>query len=150
MNANESRDRWLVLLLRAVGVLTLAAFGAAVMPEKWMIEIAEELGFEPFPKSPLTFYLARNLSLLYGFVGAGMIVLTTDLPRYRPLIRYLAFGTMAFGLSQLIVDAQSALPLSWTLSEGCSTFAGGVFVFWVDAWAGQRSESDVGDQTTNA
>jgi hypothetical protein len=140
--ANTSRrgapsihERRLVLLLRAVGAITLLAFAAAVMPEKWMIETAEALGFEPFPNSPLTFYLARNLSLLYGFVGLGLLVVTSDFDRYRPLVRYLAWGTMAFGVLQLVVDAQSSLPAWWTLGESTSTFLGGLLIGWLNRTA---------------
>ena len=128
----SARERTLVLLLRAIGSITLLAFAAAVMPEKWIIETAEALGFEPFPYSPLTFYLARNLSLLYGFVGAGMLVVTMDFDRYRPLVRYLARGTMAFGTLQLVVDAQSSLPAWWTLGESMSTLLGGLLIGWLD------------------
>jgi hypothetical protein len=121
-----------VLLLRVVGGITLLAFAAAVMPERWMIETAEALGFDPFPQSPLTFYLARNLSLLYGFVGIGLLVLTMDFARYRQLIRYLGWGTMGFGILQLIVDSQSSLPLWWTVGESTSTFLGGLLIEWLN------------------
>ncbi len=129
---NADADRWLILVLRVIGATTLLAFAAAVMPEKWIVETAEALGFDPFPHSPLTFYLARNLSLLYGFGGIGLLVITMDFARYRPLIPYLATGTMAFGVLQLIVDRQSALPFWWTLGEGLSTFSGGVAIWWLN------------------
>jgi hypothetical protein len=131
-DAASIHERRLVLMLRVVGGITLLAFAAAVMPEKWMIETAEALGFEPFPHSPLTFYLARNLSLLYGFVGVGLLVVTIDFDRYRPLVRYLAWGTMAFGVLQWVVDAQSSLPAWWTCGESASTFLGGLLIGWLD------------------
>ena len=138
-------DRWLLLYLRAVAAVTLLAFAAAVMPEKWMIETAEALGFEPFPYSPLTFYLARNLSLLYGFVGAGLLIITLDFERYRPLVPYLAIGTMTFGVLQLVVDAQAALPFWWTLGESSSTLLGGVLIWWLD----MRARANRASQSTN-
>ena len=110
-------EKRLLLFLRGVGYVTLLAFAAAVMPEKWMVEASEFLGFEPFPDSPLTFYLARNLSLLYGFVGAALLIVASDLDRYRPLVRYAAMGTLLFGLLQLVVDGQSSMPIWWTLGE---------------------------------
>lgn len=130
--AASIHERRLILFLRGVGVITLLAFAAAVMPQKWMIETAEALGFEPFPNSPLTFYLARNLSLLYGFVGVGLLVVTIDFDRYRPLVRYMAWGTMAFGVLQFVVDAQSSLPAWWTLGESTSTFLGGLLIGWLN------------------
>lgn len=125
-------DRLLLLFLRFVGGVSLLAFGAAVMPAQWIVQAAEELGFEPFPDSPLTFYLARNLSLLYGFVGAALLILASDLKRYRPLIRWAAIGTMAFGLLQLIVDSMAGLPVWWTLGEALSTLFGGILLFAID------------------
>lgn len=122
-------DRWVLLYLRVIGATSLLAFAAAVMPENWIVEIAQELGFDPFPHSPLTFYLARNLSLLYGFVGALLLVVSLDLERYRPLVWYIAVGTMLFGGLQLVVDSMSAMPGWWTYGEGLSTFVGGV-ILW--------------------
>ena len=127
----ETSPILLIVFLRLVGGVSLLAFAAAVMPEKWIVEISEFLGFDPFPYSPLTFYLARNLSLLYGFVGAALLVVSTDLKRYFPLIRYAAIGTIIFGVLQLIVDWQAGLPVWWTLGESLSTLFGGVLLFWI-------------------
>ena len=125
------RPTVLILFLRGVGGVSLLAFAAAVMPEAWMVQTAERLGFQPFPYSPLTFYLARNLSLLYGFVGAFLLAVSLDLPRYRELIRYAALGTILFGVLQLIVDTQAGLPAWWTWGESMSTLLGGVLLYWI-------------------
>lgn len=131
--AEPSRpDRGLLLFLRFIGGVTLLAFGAAVMPSQWIVEAAEWLGFDPFPDSPLTYYLARNLSLLYGFVGVSLLVIAADLDRYRPLVRVAWIGVLAFGTLQLIVDWMSGLPLWWTLGEGLSTVVGGFLLAWLD------------------
>ncbi len=115
-----------------IGYLSLLAFGAAVMPQKWIVEIAEELGFEPFPSAPITFYLARNLSLLYGFVGCTLLVISSDLVRYRPLVRKIAIGTVLFGILQWIVDAQSGMPIWWTAQESLFAIAGGTVIAILD------------------
>ncbi len=124
-------DNWLKWYLQFVGAVTLLAFAAAVMPEDWMIEIARLLGIDPFPRDPLTFYLARNLAVLYGFVGVGVLVLAANLDRYRDLVGLLAIGTVLFGVGQLIVNAQSDLPWWWTLGEGGSTIFGGALMRWL-------------------
>ena len=126
-------DRWLLLYLRVVGGITLLAFAAAVMPESWMIAIAGWLEVDPFPRDPLTFYLARNLSVLYGFVGVGVLVLASNLDHYRDLVGLLAIGTMLFGVCQWIVNAQAGLPWWWTLGEGGSTVVGGALMRWLYA-----------------
>ena len=125
-------DRYTVLFLRAVGGFTLLAFFAAVMPERWMIDIAAYLGFEPFPYSPLTFYLARNLSLFYGFVGALLITLSFDIERYRKLIRLIGVAIVTFGVLQWVVDTMAGMPTWWILNEAPFTIAGGLILLWLN------------------
>lgn len=125
-------DRWLKLFLRIIGIVTLLAFGAAVMPQRWIVEVAGFLGFEPFPFSPLTFYLARNLSLLYGFVGCLLLLIAADFERYRPLVGKIGLGTIVFGGLQGVVDIQSAMPMWWTAYESLSTIFGGIIIIVLD------------------
>lgn len=134
-------DRWVLIFLKFIGSIALLAFFAAVMPEKWIIEIAEELGFDPFPVSPLTFYLARHLSLLYGYTGAALWLVALDLDRYRPLVLWIAIGTITLGILQGISDSLSAMPTWWTLRESISTFMGGCVLLVLDRHALQSRQS---------
>ena len=151
LSASFKNRRHLRLFLQMVGYVTLLAFLAAVMPEQWIIEASKFLGFDPFPYSPLTFYLARHLSLLYGFVGIGLLIIAADLDQYGRLVRPLALGTIAFGILQLVIDLQSALPHWWTLGESCSTAMGGLIIAWLDRRAAKQMlgtdspDSDYGD-----
>lgn len=122
---------WLIWFLRLVGIVSQLAFVAAVMPESWIVEITEELRLEPFPETPLAFYLARHLSLLYGFVGIAFIVLSYQVHRYRELIGFLAWAVVAFGLLQGLIDFQSGLPIWWTAGESISTILGGLMLRWL-------------------
>jgi hypothetical protein len=131
--------KWLILFLRVVGTGTVTAFGAAIMPQQWIVEIAEELGFEPFPFSPLTFYLARNLSLLYGFAGCALLVIAANLDRYRPLVAKVALGSIAFGVLQYVVDVQSGMPMWWTSYESLSSIVGGFVILFLDRKTHQSS-----------
>ncbi|WP_404306687.1 hypothetical protein [Neorhodopirellula lusitana] len=133
---------YIQIFLRVVGYVSLLAFAAAIMPEKWMVEIGAELGMEPFPDHPLTFYLARNLSLLYGFVGVVLLLVASDLVRYRPLVRWIAGGTIVFGVFQGIVDSMASMPGWWTYGESCSTLSGGLLLWWLDTRAGQAGRRD--------
>lgn len=128
----ETPKQQLILLLRLIALVTFLAFGAAVMPEKWIREASEFLGFDPFPQSPLTYYLARHLSVLYGFVGVLLWIAANDFERYQPLVRRLAVLTIAFGVLQALVDAMSSLPWWWTLTESTSTVLGGILLWWME------------------
>ncbi|TWT50622.1 hypothetical protein Pla22_33650 [Rubripirellula amarantea] len=122
----------LKLAIRGVAVAAFFAFGAAIMPEKWMVETSEFLGFDPFPDSPLTFYLARHLSLMYGFVGVLLWIAASDFERYRPLIRHLARLTIIFGVMQGVIDAMAGLPAWWSIGESGSTVLGGCLLVWME------------------
>jgi hypothetical protein len=124
--------RWLTLVLKVVGAVTMTAFAAAVMPQAWIISLAMWLGFDPFPSAPLTFYLARNLSLMYGFIGMLVLWIATHIDQYRSLVRPFAYATILFGISQAIVDAQAAMPFWWTAFESVSTIFGGMMIAWLD------------------
>ncbi|MCA9135232.1 MAG: hypothetical protein KDB00_00700 [Planctomycetales bacterium] len=122
---------WLVWFLRLVGIVSQLAFVAAVMPESWIVKITDELHLQPFPETPLAFYLARHLSLLYGFVGIGLIVVSYQINRFRDLVGHLAIGVVAFGLMQALIDFQSGLPVWWTAGESISTIIGGFIMLWL-------------------
>jgi len=132
MTGNPKRPiAWLIWFLRFVGILSQLAFVAAVMPESWIIEITDELKLEPFPQTPLAFYLARHLSLLYGFVGIALIILSYQITRYRELVGYLAIGIIVFGALQGLIDFQSGMPISWTAGEAATTVIGGFLTLWL-------------------
>ncbi len=126
----ERDDRPLRWFLMAVGVFSLTAFGAAVMPADWMVQISASIGLE-MPPARLPIYLARHLSLLYGCVAVALILIAGDLPRYRPLLPWLAGGTVAFGIGQAIIDIQSGMPWWWTAGESASTVVGGLLIAWL-------------------
>ena len=125
-------DRRVAWVLRLIGMSALLAFGASIMPNNWIVEASEYLGFDPFPDSPLTYYLARNLSLMYGFTGVLLLIVANDLPRYRPIVRFIWAGTVAFAVLQWVVDSMAELPSWWVYGESMSTLAGGLLIAWLD------------------
>lgn len=128
----------------------MTAFVAAVMPQAWIVNIASWLGFDPFPSAPLTFYLARNLSLMYGFIGMLVWWIATHLQQYRSLVRPFAYATILFGVSQAIVDAQSAMPFWWTSLESVSTVLGGIMLALLDRFTVNETSSTGKPETAEA
>lgn len=108
----------LQLLLRGLGALDLLAFGAMLMPEEWMAAAHAWLGMGDLPRAAVVDYLARSASLMYAQHGAVFLFISTDVRRYRPLIRCLAFIAILSGGLMLAIDLSAGIPLFWTLIEG--------------------------------
>lgn len=129
----------LVLLLRLGGVLLCSAFFAMFLPDAWMATIHQRLGLGEYPAAPLTSYLTRSVSALYAFHGGLLLALSTDVRRFRPLLRFLAWGTLGLGMAQTGIDLHAQMPLWWSLMEGPWVIGiGGVLVWLVGRIPAER------------
>lgn len=111
-------ERGLRLWLRVVAVILLPALACAVMPEAWMARTHADLGLGSWPGEPLTVYLARSVSLLYGFFGLTALFVSFDVRRYRPLVEFLSLVGIAFGPCVLAIATTAGMPAAWAWSEG--------------------------------
>jgi hypothetical protein len=121
-------DRLLPLLLRVFGTSSLLATIFVAAPHAWMRDIHVALGLGAFPDTPVVWYLARSTSALYAVLGGLFWVVSFDLVRYRPVVRYLAGVLSLFGVALGIIDWAEGLPLFWTLWEGPVVLAFGLTV----------------------
>ena len=108
----------LVSLLRLAGVVTFSAFFAMFLPVDWMASTHERLGLGVFPRSPLVDYLTRSVAALYGFHGCLLLIISTDVGKYRALVWYAAAMNVLFGIMVFAIDLHAGMPLLWTLGEG--------------------------------
>lgn len=124
-----SSDRRLTWLLRAIGVLDVLSFAAVVMPQSLMVTIHSHLGIGELPLEPIVGYLARTASMFYGFSGVLLLFLSTDVARFRDVIRFVAVCGMAAGVIVICVDLVEGLPFWWTALEGpcCGVLAASVW-----------------------
>jgi hypothetical protein len=122
-------DKVLTILLRLLGVTALLALVPAVMPFSWMAATHRWLGLGEMPTTPVVEYLARSLSAFYAFLGALCLVLTTDLERNRPLVRFLGAAFALMSLVLLAVDLAAGMPWWWTASEGPRGVVFGALLF---------------------
>ncbi len=131
MNNRPQAARVLRWSLRSFGSVDLLAMAAAAMPDEWLRTGHALCGLGEFPEGPLPVYLARSASMLYAFHGAVLWCLSMDVRRYRPVIRFIAAGTVLFGAVLVLVDLSSGIPLWWTLMEGPVFAATGLWaLFW--------------------
>ena len=114
------RPQLLQLTLRVGGAVIVAAFAATLLPLDWMAATHEWLGLGTFPRAPLTEYLIRSISLLYGFHGILMLIVSKDPVRFRPIVSYLVIMDIAFGLAIIAIDVHVGMPWWWTAGESGS------------------------------
>ena len=125
------QERLLIFLLRFQAILLLLAFGAVFLPTRWMAAAHEWLGLGPFPQAPLTEYLTRSTSLLYGIHGGLLLVLAGDVRRYRAPLKYLIIMGVVFGFTMTVIDVRAPVPLYWTLGEGPMILVFSVFLLYL-------------------
>jgi hypothetical protein len=124
-------ERAIVFLLRLGGVLTCLAFPAALLPVEWMASIHETLGLGPFPRAPIVEYMARSLSLLYGFHGVFLLLVSADPRRYRTFVLFTGWMDVVGGCALTAVDLHAGMPLLWWLTEGPPLVGFGVVLLWL-------------------
>ena len=118
----------LVALLRLSGVVLVLAFLAICLPVEWMAGTHQRLGMGEFPRAPVVDYLARSVAALYGFHGVLVLIVSTDPPRYRTIVWYLAVMDVLFGLIMFAIDLHAGMPLLWTAVEGPSIAGLGIVI----------------------
>ena len=123
--------RVLVWLLRLFGVSSLFALIFVAAPHSWMRDIHAWAELGVMPDTPVVWYLARSTSAFYAIVGGLFLVVSRDLPRYRPVIVYLGWSVNFLGAVLCIVDVLEGMPTSWTLWEGPFVIAYGVAMLYL-------------------
>src|SRR5262245_34510553 len=117
----QTARRFLAWLLYVLGGMMTVAFVFVVVPTSAMAAIADWLGVGPLPRSPLTEYLTRSLSTMYGVLGVLHLYLARDVVRYLDLIIVIGWLTVLAGVIVTVVDFGAGMPLLWSWSEGPPT-----------------------------
>ena len=116
----------LIILLRMTGLAMLGGLIFVLCPFAWMQRVHEMIGMGPLTYTPLMSYLTRTLSAMYAIVGSICLLISSDVERYRPLIRLLGIIAIAGGVGVTVLDAMLNLPAFWTLLEGPLTILLGI------------------------
>jgi hypothetical protein len=136
----QTARRFLAWLLYVLGGMMSVAFLAVVMPTSAMATIADWLGVGPLPRSPLTEYLTRSLSAMYGVLGVLHLYLARDVVRYLDLIVVLGWLTVLAGAIVTVVDFTAGMPTFWSWSEGPPTMLTGLAYVWLAQRARPRGQ----------
>lgn len=126
-----TKNQWLAIVLRVVGVSGLFALVAVAVPTSWMAGTHRWLGLGEMPATPVVEYLARSLSAFYALFGAVCLVLAGDVQRYRPVLRCLGIFVALAGVILTGIDLAAPMPWWWTFLEGPPTIGMGMLIFFL-------------------
>lgn len=118
-------SRRLALFLRFQAAIICLAIFAVFLPTDWMAAINDLSGLAPLPRTPLVDYLARALSGLYTIWGALIAFTASDVDRFRPVIRFMAIGSILLGFTMAGIDFVAGMPTYWMAADGLMPTAGG-------------------------
>ena len=75
--------------------------------------------------------MARSLSLMYGFHGVLLLVISTDIRRYRAMVGWIGWLMIGLGPALLAVDLHSGMPAMWTWTEGPPVLVTGFLMLYL-------------------
>lgn len=123
--------RALVLLLRFTGAVLLLAFPAMLLPTEWMVSTHRWLGMGELPRLPVVDYLTRSIAALYGFHGALVLIVSRDVVRFAPIVRYLGVMNVVFGVIITSIDLHAGMPVMWAAVEGPPVIGVGFLILYL-------------------
>lgn len=135
-------ERLLRWLLRLGASLTLLAFPTALLSDASIAEIHRDLGLGELEVGPVVGYMARSLSMLYGFHGGLLLVVSFDVLRFAPVIRYLGWMNVVFGAALVAIDLHAGLPGWWTWLEGPPVVVAGALILALLRGVLERASAD--------
>jgi len=127
MNAEKILS-WLMMI---VGCGLMIAFFFMLLPGSQMKTIHGWLGLGELPEAPITFYLARSTSLLYGVHGVLMFVCGRNIRKYADLVPVFGWLHAVIGIAMIGIDLSSGMPWWWTAFEGAPIALTGLAMVWL-------------------
>ena len=120
--------RWILMLS---GCFLMSAFLTVLLPVKTMQSMHAWLGLGEFPVAPITDYLARSTSLLYGVHGSILFYTGLTIQHHWRFIPLLGWLHIVIGIAILMIDLTAPMPTYWILMEGGPIAAVGVLILFL-------------------
>lgn len=123
-----NRQRLCSWLLRLGGAFEILAFIAVVMPRSLMETSHALLGLGEMPDGPIIMFMIRQASYAYGMHGISLLVLASNVERFRPLVILNGIAFLLAAPVFFVIDYTSEMPLWWTLGDtlACGFFGAGL------------------------
>ncbi len=115
-----NNQRLLSWVLRLAGAVELLAFVAVVLPRSFMETAHAALGLGMMPHGPILIFMIRQASYCYGMHGISLLVIASDVERFRPFVILNGISFVLAGPVFFLIDFTSGMPLWWTLADSAS------------------------------
>lgn len=118
-------------LLRLIGGSICLAFFTIFFPLGWMQQIHAGLGLGEIPDQPIFEYLTRSLSSMYFAHGCVVLLASSNVVRFLPLVWLVCGLNLLLGAILLVTDLAAPMPWFWTILEGPPIILVGLLLFWL-------------------
>ena len=124
--------RALKICLWVTGILCLLAVVALFIPLSTYEFLANFLGVETLPDSPLLGYAIRTIAATFMGIGVFFVILALDPMKYGVLVPYSGMAAVFIGVVCLVSGPIARIPTLWYLGDALSCLVLGVLilVFW--------------------
>jgi len=113
-------EKLLVWILRAAGVVCALAIVPMLMPTAWAQSAHAAIGLGDLPGEPIVEYLVRGMSAMCALYGGLLLVLASDVHRYRRVITYQAIAILTVATCGTILMYRLPLLGNYILLDGAS------------------------------
>ncbi len=138
--SNRQMQAW---LLRVAGICELLAFFAVVMPRSWMEASHQWLGMGVMPEGAVLMFMIRQASYVYGMHGVSLLVLASDVERFRPLVVLNGVSFLLAAPVFFLIEYVEGMPLWWALTDAAACGLFGAALLWLTS---RSQESEVRSQ----
>lgn len=96
------------------------------------------LGLGVMPGGPLIMFMIRQASYTYGMHGVSLLVLSTDVIRFRALVVLNGIAYLLAGPIFFLIDYGSGMPWYWTVIDSFGCGFTGAAILLLDRFRGKR------------
>ena len=127
----ETAEKLLMWILRGAGVVCVLAIVPMLMPIAWAQAAHAAIGLGELPGEQVVEYLVRGMSAMCALYGGLLLLLASDVHRYRRVITYQAVAILTAATCGTILMYSLPVLGKFILIDGASCWLYCVPTLWL-------------------